>query len=139
MEFYCHHFFVKIPWKYILTKELYSKLIWRKKFAWQEILQFLLFPQFAVRRNDGNLLLHIFDKNSVKVTCFFKDDFTEKISVRENVAFFPTRKPLQVHRYIIFQASQHFWINNNNNEKIICCECMIFVSHRFDFFPTFSF
>ena len=39
-EFYCHHFFAKIPWNQLFAKELYSKLIWRKKFAWQWISRF---------------------------------------------------------------------------------------------------
>ena len=30
MEFYCHHFSAKIPWNQLFTKELYSRVIWRK-------------------------------------------------------------------------------------------------------------
>ena len=41
-EFYCHNFFAKIPSNQRFTKELYYKLIWRKKIcvAWQWISRF---------------------------------------------------------------------------------------------------
>ena len=32
-EFYCHHFFAKIPWNQLFAIGLYSELIWRKKFC----------------------------------------------------------------------------------------------------------
>ena len=44
MEFYCHHFFVKIPWNQRFAKELYSKLIWRKNLHGRG---FLVFPHWA--------------------------------------------------------------------------------------------
>ena len=33
-------FLAKIPWNRLCAKELYSKLIWRKKFVWQWIFRF---------------------------------------------------------------------------------------------------
>ena len=40
-QIYCHHFVAKIPWNHLFTKELHSKLFWRKKIC--EAVKFSFF------------------------------------------------------------------------------------------------
>ena len=42
-KFCCHSFVTKIPWNQLFTKELYSRLIWRKK-IYVEGSEFFVFP-----------------------------------------------------------------------------------------------
>ena len=81
--------FAKIPSNWRFTKELYCKLIWRKKFVWAE--NFSFFHTVSMEIMHENYLSHIFcqkfrESNGVTKVLISRNIF----SLRENVWLFHT-------------------------------------------------
>ena len=72
-EFYCHSFFANFPSNQHFTKELYSKLIWRKKFAWRQWLsRFSTLQGRPVKSTRRRLVLKKLQKVSPNQLIYYK-------------------------------------------------------------------